>query len=95
MLRPETKSCRLQLCKAQSYQVRMRICRSRFKRRGLWFGLPSSFNTLNANPKNLISDLQTLNPNTLNPPQAIVSLVFAAYFAAINNGHGFLGQATL
>ncbi|CAE7652022.1 AVP1, partial [Symbiodinium sp. CCMP2456] len=27
--------------------------------------------------------------------QAIVSLVFAAYFAAINNGHGFLGQAAL
>ncbi|CAE7515422.1 unnamed protein product [Symbiodinium natans] len=27
--------------------------------------------------------------------QAIVSLVFAAYFAAINHGHGFLGQAAL
>jgi len=27
--------------------------------------------------------------------QAIVSLVFAAYFAAINHGHGFFGQAAL
>ncbi|CAE7940993.1 AVP1, partial [Symbiodinium sp. KB8] len=26
--------------------------------------------------------------------QAIVSLVFAAYFAAINHGHGFLGTVT-
>ena len=61
----------------------------------LWRFVSESFVYAGRSMDALVQDTSGPALNIVMKLQAIVSLVFAAYFAAINHGHGFFGQAAL